>query len=57
MRRLMIRSTRALLLGTVLAPAWLAAQSAAPARADTAAKTKADTTAKKAEPPPPPPPP
>ena len=55
MRRLTIRSTRALLLGTVLAPAWLAAQSAPPARADTTAKTKADTTAKKAEPPPPPP--
>jgi hypothetical protein len=58
MRRLTIRGTRALLLGMVLAPAWLAAQSAAPARADTAAKkTKPDTTPKKAEPPPPPAPP
>jgi hypothetical protein len=57
MRRLMIRGTRALLVGMVLAPAWLAAQSAAPARADTAGKKKkADTTAKKVEPPPPPPP-
>ena len=56
MRRLTIRGTRALLLGMVLAPAWLAAQSAPPARADTAAKkTKPDTTTKKAEPPPAPP--
>ncbi len=55
MRRLTIRGTRGLLLGMLLAPAWLAAQSAAPARADTAAKkTKTDTTAKKPDPPPPP---
>jgi hypothetical protein len=53
MRRLTIRGTRALLLGTVLAPAWLAAQSAVPVRVDTATK-KTDTTAKKADPPPPP---
>src|SRR5713226_6351034 len=47
---------RLTILGTVLAPAWLAAQSAPPARADTAAKkTKPDTTTKKAEPPPAPP--
>jgi hypothetical protein len=55
MRRFPICVARAMILGTVLAPVWLAAQSAAPARADTAAKkTKPDTTTKKAEPPPPP---
>jgi hypothetical protein len=53
MHRFTIRGTRALLLGTALAPAWLAAQGAAPVRVDSAVK-QTDTTAKKADPPPPP---